>query len=50
MVIIIAHRLSTITQADKIFVIDGGRIVSSGNHKELLGSNEWYKNACKTQS
>ncbi len=49
MIIIIAHRLSTITQADKIFVIDGGRIASSGNHKELLNSSGWYRSAFKIQ-
>ena len=33
---IIAHRLSTVRKADKIFVIDGGRIVESGPHDELM--------------
>ena len=41
--IVIAHRLSTIRNADKIFVIDKGAIVSSGTHDELLrDSNGLY--------
>ena len=34
--IIIAHRLSTVVRADKIVVLDRGRIVQEGNHQELL--------------
>lgn len=41
-VFIIAHRLSTIVRADKIFVVDEGKIVESGTHKELLGNRGKY--------
>jgi len=33
---VIAHRLSTIRSADIVLVIDGGRIIESGNHDELI--------------
>jgi len=48
-VIIIAHRLSTIINADKIIVIDQGKIVEEGTHKELLESNKKYKKLYELQ-
>ena len=42
-VIVIAHRLSTITDADRIFVIDGGRVAASGTHERLLRDSELYR-------
>jgi ATP-binding cassette subfamily B protein len=40
--IAIAHRLSTVVAADVIFVIDGGRLVESGTHPELLALGGVY--------
>jgi ABC-type multidrug transport system fused ATPase/permease subunit len=41
--IVIAHRLSTILNADLICVVDGGRIVARGNHRELLVQGGLYR-------
>lgn len=43
-ILIVAHRLSTIIDSDKIFVVDEGKIIDSGSHKELLKHCEFYKN------
>lgn len=40
--IVIAHRLSTVENADKIVVMDGGKVVESGKHKELLEQGGLY--------
>ena len=42
--VVIAHRLSTILNSDKIFVMDKGMVVDSGNHQELLNKSDTYKN------
>ena len=47
--VVIAHRLSTIEHADVIYVIDNGRIVEQGSHRELLEKNGLYKLLYETQ-
>jgi len=47
--IIIAHRLSTIEKADKIIVMDQGKIVEEGKHLELLNKNGYYATLYKAQ-
>ncbi len=42
--VVIAHRLSTILNSDKIYVMDAGNVLDSGNHEELLIKCETYKN------
>ena len=47
--IVIAHRLSTILKSDKIYVIDNGLVVGSGNHKELVENSKIYRNFYEKQ-
>ena len=42
--IVVAHRLSTIEDADLIYVIENGKVIESGNHKDLLKNSSLYKN------
>jgi len=41
--IIIAHRFSAIAQADKIIILQNGKITNIGTHKQLLSYDNWYK-------
>ena len=47
--IIIAHRLSTVMHADKIIVLDEGRIIDQGRHSELLQRCALYRRVCELQ-
>jgi len=47
--IIIAHRLATIKKADNILVMDAGRIVEAGTHKQLLKKGGYYSNLYEAQ-
>ena len=47
--LVIAHRLSTVRHADRILVVEGGRVVESGTHEELLGAGGHYATLYATQ-
>jgi ATP-binding cassette subfamily B protein len=48
-VVVVAHRLSTVRHADRILVLDGGRVAEAGTHEELLASGGWYARTFHTQ-
>jgi ATP-binding cassette, subfamily B, bacterial len=48
-VLVIAHRLSTVQEADRILVLDGGRIVEQGSHSDLMGNGGRYRELCERQ-
>lgn len=47
--IVIAHRLSTVMAADKIMLIENGRIAETGSHDELISKSEGYRELYETQ-
>tara|TARA_B110000008_G_scaffold97441_1_gene100087 strand:- start:4666 stop:6516 length:1851 start_codon:yes stop_codon:yes gene_type:complete len=48
--IIVAHRLATVQKADRILVVDQGRLIESGSHSELILKSGLYSQLVKTQS
>lgn len=48
-IIIVAHRLSTIVGADKIYLIDDGKVISSGTHKTLMRNSKEYRELYKME-
>jgi ABC-type multidrug transport system fused ATPase/permease subunit len=48
-VVVIAHRLSTVVDADQIIVVDGGRVVATGTHSELVDSSPLYRELAASQ-
>ena len=48
-VLVIAHRLATVQGADQILVLDGGRVVESGSHQQLMGLGGRYRELCERQ-
>ena len=48
-VLVIAHRLATVQEADRILVLDGGRIVEEGDHNALMARGGRYRELCERQ-
>jgi len=48
-IVMIAHRLATVRKCDRIFVMDGGRLVGMGTYDELISTNEVFQKLAAVQ-
>ena len=48
-VIIVSHRLSTVVDADRVLVVERGRLVADGTHSELMRGSSVYRDLVETQ-
>ena len=49
-ILIVAHRLTSVIDCDRIFVVDDGKIIDQGTHKELMKKSSFYKNLYNKES
>ena len=49
MTILISHRITTLCEADRILVLDGGRLVQEGTHGELMAQDGLYRRIADIQ-
>mgnify|MGYP002016036741 CR=1 FL=1 len=47
--IVIAHRLATVVSADRILLMDGGRITATGTHEQLINESALYRHLAELQ-
>jgi len=47
--IVIAHRLATVIAADRLLVLDGGKLIAAGTHEELITTSPLYRHLAALQ-